>query len=90
VTNKNGGQSGNGTIYAASFGVSISGQVNTSLMAPLSGVTMTLSNGSASSTTFTNAKGNYTFFVPLGSNVFVTPSLSGYTFTPRLARPSPA
>jgi uncharacterized repeat protein (TIGR03803 family) len=83
VTNMNGGASGDGTIYAASFGVSISGQVNTfSPTAPLSGVTMTLTNGSTSSTALTNAAGNCVFFVPVGSTVTVTPSLAGFAFTP--------
>jgi uncharacterized repeat protein (TIGR03803 family) len=59
----------------------ISGQVVTLSGAGLSGVTMTLSGSQTGSTT-TNGTGNYSFAVPAGGSYTVTPSLSGYTFTP--------
>src|SRR5205807_5362251 len=47
-----------------------------------SGVTMTLS-GSQSGSIGTNASGNYSFTgLAVGGNYTVTPSLSGYSFTP--------
>gem|GEM_PF-3730726 len=59
---------------------SISGQVTT-LGSPLSGVNMMLS-GSASGGTTTDANGNYSFTVQYGGTYTVTPSLSGYNFSP--------
>jgi hypothetical protein len=47
----------------------------------LSGVTMTLS-GSQSGSTATNGSGSYSFTVQADGNYTVTPSLSGYTFSP--------
>ena len=47
----------------------------------LSGVTMALS-GSQNASTTTNAGGSYSFTVPGGGNYIVTPSLTGYSFTP--------
>jgi hypothetical protein len=58
----------------------INGQV-TAGGSPLAGVTVTLSGG-ASATTTTDANGNYSFWVPAGGGYTVTPSLSGYTFSP--------
>jgi hypothetical protein len=46
----------------------------------LAGVTMTLS-GASTSTTTTDSSGDYSFGLANGSYV-VTPSLTGYTFTP--------
>ena len=47
----------------------------------LSGVTITLS-GSGSATTTTNASGNYSFPYIVDGSYTVTPSLTGYTFSP--------
>jgi hypothetical protein len=49
----------------------------------LGGVTMTL-NGSYNngSTTVTNPSGYYYFYEPSGGNYIVTPTKSGYTFSP--------
>ncbi|MBV8812466.1 MAG: carboxypeptidase-like regulatory domain-containing protein [Acidobacteriaceae bacterium] len=47
----------------------------------LTGATVTLS-GSTSSTTTTDTNGNYSFMVPTAGSYTVTPSLSGYTFSP--------
>jgi hypothetical protein len=49
--------------------------------APLAGVTMTLT-GAASGTTTTDSNGNYTFTGLANGNYTVTPSLTGYVFTP--------
>jgi hypothetical protein len=49
--------------------------------AVLSGVTITLS-GSGSATTTTNASGNYSFPYIVDGSYTVTPSLTGYTFSP--------
>ncbi|MBI5074886.1 MAG: carboxypeptidase regulatory-like domain-containing protein [Nitrospirae bacterium] len=70
----------NFTAQASAATYSISGTV-TSGGNPLSGVTMTLS-GAASSTTTTNASGNYSFSGLANGNYIVTPGLAGYTFTP--------
>jgi hypothetical protein len=58
----------------------ISGQVTLSATG-LSGVTMTLS-GSQSGTATTAASGNYGFAEAAGGSYTVTPSLTGYTFSP--------
>jgi len=55
----------------------ISGQV-TFNSNPLSGVTMAYTGGS----TVTNSLGQYSITVNAGATVTITPSLSGYTFTP--------
>jgi inhibitor of cysteine peptidase len=47
----------------------------------LSGVTITLS-GAGSATTTTNASGNYSFPYIVDGSYTVTPSLTGYTFSP--------
>jgi hypothetical protein len=63
---------------------SISGRVTVaggSVSLPLSGVTMTLS-GAATGTTTTNSNGNYTFSNLANGNYTVTPSMTGYTFSP--------
>ena len=59
---------------------SISGKV-TAGGAPLSGVSMSLS-GTASKATTTNASGDYTFTIVGNGNYTVTPSKTGYTFSP--------
>jgi len=48
---------------------------------PLPGVTLTLS-GTASGTTMTVGSDGYSFTVPAGGTYTVTPSLSGYVFSP--------
>jgi hypothetical protein len=58
----------------------ISGQVTT-LGSPLSGVNMILS-GSTSGGTTTDTNGNYSFTVQYGGTYTITPSLSGYNFSP--------
>lgn len=47
----------------------------------LSGVTITLT-GSGSTSTITNSNGNYTFADAQNGSYTVTPSMTGYTFTP--------
>lgn len=47
----------------------------------LPGVTMTLGSDASASTT-TDSNGTYSFYVPAGGTYTVTPSLSGYTFSP--------
>jgi hypothetical protein len=59
---------------------SISGRV-TAKNKGLSGTTMTLT-GAASATTTTDTSGNYTFSELLNGSYTVTPSKTGYTFTP--------
>ncbi len=60
---------------------SISGAVTTSGGSALAGVTMTLS-GAASGTTTTDTSGNYSFTGLANGTYTVTPSLTGYTFSP--------
>jgi hypothetical protein len=68
-----------GTTSGTTFG--ISGQV-TLLGAGFNGVTMTLS-GSQSGSVVTSGSGNYSFTgLAAGGTYTVTPSLSGYSFTP--------
>jgi hypothetical protein len=50
--------------------------------AGLPGVTMSLAGSTTGGSTTTNSAGYYSFTVPMGSTETVTPSLSGYTFTP--------
>ncbi len=58
----------------------VSGNVQTSGGAAMSGVTVTLSNGS---TTTTNGSGNYSFSGLAGTGTYtVTPTYTGYTFSP--------
>ena len=59
---------------------SISGQVSSS-GSGLAGVTMTL-DGQASATVTTDASGNYSFAALENGNYTITPSLTGYTFSP--------
>jgi inhibitor of cysteine peptidase len=66
--------------FTATAVYSISGTV-TSGGSALSGVTMTLSGGAAATTT-TDASGNYTFVGLVNGSYTVTPSKTGYTFTP--------
>ncbi len=60
---------------------SISGTVTTSGGSALSGVTMALTGAAAASAT-TDANGNYTFTGLANGTYTVTPSLTGYTFSP--------
>lgn len=60
---------------------SISGRVRTAAAIPIAGVTMTLT-GAATSSTTTDAQGRYTFIGLSNGNYTVTPSKTGYTFTP--------
>ena len=66
---------------AASSGYAISGQV-TNGGSGLSGVTMSLS-GASSRSTATGSGGNYSFTGLAKGNYKVTPTLSGYSFTPQ-------
>ncbi len=63
---------------------SLSGTVTTSGGSALAGVTMALS-GTASGTATTDTNGNYTFTGLVNGTYTVTPSLSGYTFSPSSA-----
>ena len=79
VNNLSANQTQNFSAGARTYG--ITGQVTLSGSA-LSGVTMTLS-GSASASTTTDASGNYSFSgLSAGGNDTVTPSKTGYTFSP--------
>ena len=60
--------------------VTISGYVKTAGGAAISGVTMTITNGAGSTTTDSN--GYYSISIPTGWSGLVTPSKSGYTFSP--------
>jgi hypothetical protein len=73
------GQNFTGTAGAATF--SISGTVTASGGGAIAGVTMTLS-GAASAATTTDGSGNYTFSGLANGGYTVTPSPSGYTFSP--------
>lgn len=69
-----------------SIGVTISGQILVN-GSGLSGVTVNLSGttaagSSVSASAVTDASGNYSFAVLAGGTYTVTPSLSGYTFSP--------
>lgn len=70
----------NGVDLWQNFSVMISGQI-TSGGSALSGVTVSLT-GTASATTTTDTNGDYSFSVPILGSYNVTPSLSGYTFSP--------
>ena len=70
------GQNFTGTASATTF--SVSGTVTTSAGAAISGVSV--SNGSTSVTT--NASGQFTFSNLANGTYTLTPSLSGYTFSP--------
>ncbi len=73
------GQNFTGTLVVVTY--SISGTVGTAGGAPIAGVTLTLS-GAANATIMTNAAGTYSF-TGLANGVYtVTPSLTGYTFSP--------
>jgi inhibitor of cysteine peptidase len=74
---------GNDFTATASTGstYSISGTVTTSTGAILSGVTITLS-GANSGTVLSDASGNYSFANLASGSYTVTPSMTGYTFTP--------
>ncbi len=61
--------------------LTISGYVQGLLTGGVSGVTISWSNGGGSTTT--NSSGYFSFAVPYGWSGFITPSKSGYTFTPR-------
>ncbi|MBX3712525.1 MAG: proprotein convertase P-domain-containing protein [Lysobacter sp.] len=70
------GQNFTGTAAATTF--SVSGTITTSAGAAISGVSV--SNGSTSVTT--NASGQFTFASLANGTYTLTPSLSGYTFSP--------
>ncbi|MFA5794861.1 MAG: carboxypeptidase regulatory-like domain-containing protein [Candidatus Brocadiia bacterium] len=74
-TSDNTGDSGGGTNYS----YYISGRV-LSNSGPLQNVVMTM-GGAMSNSTSTDMNGNYTFLVNNG-NYIITPSLSGYSFSP--------
>jgi plastocyanin len=73
-----GGGNGGGGAVAVTYG--ISGQV-TSNGSGLSGVTMALS-GASSATAITDANGNYTFTGLDNGSYTITPSKTGFTFSP--------
>src|SRR5512141_2758850 len=77
ILNGCGGDDGGGGGVAVTY--SISGTVVT--FGPLSGVTMTLS-GSSSATAITDASGNYAFTGLVNASYTITPSRTGYTFSP--------
>jgi len=69
-----------GTYVAVASTYTVSGSVKTASGAAIYGVTMTLSTGV---TGMTDSSGNYSFSsIAAGSSGTVTPSMSGYTFTP--------
>jgi inhibitor of cysteine peptidase len=74
------GGGGDGGGGGAAVTYSISGQV-TSNGSGLSGVTMALS-GASIATTITDASGNYTFTGLANGNYALTPSRTGFTFSP--------
>jgi plastocyanin len=76
----NGGSAYNSTTPASTYSYNIAGTV-TSNSTGLAGVTMTLS-GAGSATTTSNAGGNYVFNGLVNGSYTITPSLSGFTFTP--------
>lgn len=65
--------------FSASY--SISGKVALANGTGIAGVTMTL-GGASAGTTVTDAAGNYSFAGLFNGSYTVTPSLTGYTFTP--------
>lgn len=67
--------------FIASPAYSISGAVSTSGGAAISGVTMILT-GTVSATTTTSGNGSYTFAGLSSGSYTITPSLSGYAFSP--------
>ena len=73
-----GGDDGGG---GAAVTYSISGQVTSENGSGLSGVTMALS-GASSATTITDANGNYTFTGLDNGSYTITPSRTGFTFSP--------
>lgn len=66
--------------YMANYQVTFSGYVMTSAGARISGVTLSFGNAGGSVTT--DANGYYSKKVAAGCNVIVTPTKSGYTFSP--------
>ena len=72
------GGGGGGTASSESTSFSISGTVGGAVS---SGVTVTLS-GTSSATTTTDSSGNYTFSSLSNGTYTVTPTLTGYTFSP--------
>jgi N-acetyl-anhydromuramyl-L-alanine amidase AmpD len=80
-TGLNANQTANFTASLVGSTYAISGQVTLNGVA-LAGVTLVLSGAQPGSTT-TNSSGNYSFNgLPGGTNYWVTPFLSGYSFTP--------
>ncbi len=62
--------------------VTVSGTVETSSGTPMSGVGLTFSGSDGTVTTTTDASGNYSRQVSYGWSGTVTPSKTGYTFSP--------
>lgn len=73
------GQNFTGTSAVATY--SISGKVLTSSGTPITGVPITLS-GNATGSTTTDSLGRYKFTGLVNGSYTVTPSMTGYTFTP--------
>ena len=78
--NLSGNETANFSATATATNYTISGQVTVS-GSGLSGVVLTLSGSQAGSAT-TSASGNYSFTVAKAGSYTVTPSLTGYTFSP--------
>jgi subtilisin family serine protease len=75
-------QSQNFTASQITTTLTISGYVRTTGNFGVEGVTISWSNGGGSTTT--NSSGYYSFTVPYGWSGMVTPSKTGYTFSPPL------
>lgn len=67
----------------------VSGTVTQSGGGGLNGVTITISDGVTTDTTTTSGGGYYSFNVAVGWRGIVTPSLTGYAFTPAFANVGP-
>ncbi len=80
ITAISGAVGGSATLIVTS-GYTISGTVTTSGGTAISGVTMTLGQTTPTSTT-TDINGHYTFTEIANGVYTITPSLTGYTFTP--------
>ncbi|HEV2881589.1 MAG TPA: carboxypeptidase regulatory-like domain-containing protein, partial [Pyrinomonadaceae bacterium] len=81
LSNLSGDRTTNFTATLNTF--SISGHIDAAGNANLSGVTVTLTGSQPSTTTTTDASGNYSFAnLPAGANYTVTPAKQNYTFAP--------
>ncbi len=78
--NLSGDQAGNFSGTLNSY--KISGRVGDASNNALAGVTLTLGGAQATTTTTSDASGNYSFNLPAGGNYTVTPSRAHYTFAP--------